>query len=171
MTSQPISTPSLSAPSWPTINRLIVNETIINILVSTPMYILFAWLTFPRDQPVPMWGLHGAAFDLIPSTFMPAIMVSLGSTLGLRLRIKKGMTAAGRFSSPLPSWLPLRLLSIGIAASIVVVPLALLALYATWHGAWTLSHLMLFKVAHAAFVSILATPFAVKAAMRFDVSP
>lgn len=108
---------------WPTLNRLMVNETIVNTMISIPMYLLTAWLTFPQTQPIPLWGLHGVAFDLIPATFIPAIIMALATTLVLRARIRKGMTAAGRFSPPLPRQLPLRLLVIGAGALIIMVPI------------------------------------------------
>ena len=109
----------------PPLSRLLAIEIGIATVANIAFNLFFAWLMFPRDQPVGLWGPSGMAFDMLPGTFMPALMMTFGITAGLRGRMRRGLSVAGGFTPPVPRRLWLRALTIAVAAVVAMVPVTL----------------------------------------------
>lgn len=118
----------------------VASEMRVAAVVNSALTVLAAWLTFSDSDPVPVWGLSGVAFDLIPSTFMPVLAMSLLTPVILHLRrTKESIPACDRDELGTWSrWLPRQLFARSFLLSclwlVAFVPFGAVLL---WSSGWT----------------------------------
>lgn len=145
--------------------RILATEAAISIVPNALVSALFVWLVFGGQTRVPLWGVHGLAFDLVPTTFMLTLMTTFALTLIVRARRRRGLAGADG-TLPLPRRLPLRAVALALLLCLVFVPASVLLLWLGWDGDWSYGRVMAFKIAYGAGVGLVATPLAVLAALR-----
>lgn len=146
--------------------RILATEAAISIVPNALVSALFVWLLF-RDTPaIPLWGMQGVAFDLVPTTFMLTLMTTIALTLIVRARRRRGLAAAAPGSLALPGNVLLRAVTLALLLCLVFVPLTVLLLRMGWSGDWSYDRMMGFKIAYGIAVGLVATPLAVLAALR-----
>lgn len=146
--------------------RTLTIEAGISIVPNALVSALFVWLLFRGTDAIPLWGPQGVAFDLLPTTFMLTLMTTLGLSLIVRARRRRGVAQVAPGFPRLPRLLPLRGIVLGLALVVVFVPVTVLALWATWDGPWSYATMMAFKIAYGIAVGLVATPLVVLAALR-----
>lgn len=153
-------------------NSVVLRETLISTVPNAVVSAGFVGLVFSGQSRIPLWGMNGLAFDLVPTTFMLTLMTTIGLTLLLRKRRRSGsLPAAAQGATPLP--LPrnpvLRGLALGLALLVLFVPVSVLILAAIWQGDWPFAQVMAFKIAYGVAVGWVATALVVLAVLREHV--
>lgn len=149
-------------------NGVVLRETLISTVPNAVISAGFVWLVFSGQSRVPLWGMKGLAFDLVPTTFMLTLMTTIGMTLLFRLRRSRGTLPVVEEEAPLP--LPhnavLRGVMLGAALLLLFVPASVLVLAAVWQDDWPFTKVLGFKVVYGVAVGYAATPLAVLAVLR-----
>lgn len=148
---------------------IVLRETMISTIPNAVVSAGFVWLIFGGQTRIPLWGMNGLAFDLVPTTFMLTLMTTIALTLLLRKRRRGGLLpAAADAAAPLP--LPhnpvLRGLVLGGTLLLLLVPASVAALSATWQGDWPYADVLVFKIIYGVLVGWVATPLVVLAVLR-----
>lgn len=101
---------------------LIARETAISMAINSALNLGFTLLAFGGKAEVPVWGVGGLLFDLVPTCFMISLMGSVVPSLINR-----------RHLSPAPSirFILLRGLLLALLAVLVLVPTVALLLRGT----------------------------------------
>ena len=148
---------------------VILRETLISTVPTAVISAGFVWLVFGGAERVGLWGTSGLAFDLVPTTFMLALMTTIGLTLLLRKRRRDGTLPdwpAGDRPLPLPRHPVLRGVVLGLALLLAFVPLSVLCLATVWQGDWPFGQVLWFKIVYGVIVGWAATPLVVLAVLR-----
>lgn len=148
---------------------VVLRETLISTLPNAVVSAGFVWLVFRGQSVIPLWGMNGLAFDLVPTTFMLTLMTTIALTLLLRKRRRDGAFADQRDAAaplPLPHNPVLRGAMLGAALLVLFVPVSVLVLGAVWQGDWPFAQVLVFKIAYGVVVGWVATPLVVLAALR-----
>jgi hypothetical protein len=123
-----------------------------------------AWLVFSGVDPVPVWGLGGLVFDLLPSTVLPVLAMGLLLPVVLRKRRAGGGLPACGWSD-LTGWsqfVPRGVVTHAVALALVwFTLLAPVAAGLLWGGGWNdapLSVVLLGKALYGALVGASVTP-------------
>ncbi len=145
--------------------RILATEAAIGIVPNALVSALFVWLLFRSAAAIPLWGMQGVAFDLVPTTFMLTLMTTFALTLIVRARRRKGLARATG-AARLPRHLVLRAVALALLLCVVFVPATVLLLAATWGGDWSYGQMMVFKIVYGVAVGLIATPLVVLAALR-----
>lgn len=154
-------------------NQVVLRETLISTVPNAVISAGFVGLVFREQSRIPLWGMNGLAFDLVPTTFMLTLMTTIGLTLLFRRRRRSGSLPAmahGAAPLPLPHNAVLRGLVLGLALLLLFVPACVVLLAAVWQGDWPFAQVMAFKIAYGVAVGWVATPLVVLAVLRERVS-
>ena len=135
-------------------------SAVLNALISA----LFVWLVFRGTDRIMLWGSTGLAADLVPTTFMITLMSTIALTLATRGAVRAGRLEGRRSRWRLPRNPFLRGLLFAAAATILLVPLTTLALWAIWSGDWSYDKVMMFKIAYGVALGFVVTPIIISAA-------
>ena len=147
--------------------RVLAVEAAIYIVPNALVSALFVWLLFRSVDAVPLWGMQGVAFDLVPTTFMLTLMTTIGLTLVVRARTRKGAVHAADAGFPaLPHNVVARALVLALTATVMLVPVSVIVLHLLWAGNWSYDTIMIFKVGYGVAVGLVVTSIVVLAAMR-----
>ncbi len=98
-------------------------ETIVGVVVSIAITLLFFLIVFGFSGPVEIWGQGKFVFDFLPQAFMIALMATLIPGLLTERKIRQGELQTFDARSRLPKSLPLRAALIAIAAAAISVAL------------------------------------------------
>ena len=153
------------------LGRILAKEIAVSTLVNVVFNVSFAVLLFDTAGSIPLWGRAGIALDLVPATFMPALMMTFGITLGIHRRIRLGLLEPTRYTLarlPLPRALPWRALTIALLATAIIPPPVVGLIALTNQEPWTWGGFVLFKLGFSVLHAALVTPFVVISAMRDD---
>jgi hypothetical protein len=150
-------------------NGVVLRETLISTVPNAVVSAGFVWLLFGGQARIPLWGMNGLAFDLVPTTFMLTLMTTIALTLLFRKRRRDGaLPAALADGTPLP--LPhnpvLRGLVLGMALLVLFVPASVAVLAAVWESDWPFAQVLGFKIVYGVAVGWVATPLVVLAVLR-----
>ena len=145
--------------------RVLVVEAAISIVPNAVVSAFFVWLLFRGVDAIPLWGMKGVAFDLLPTTFMLTLMTAFALTLIVRARRRKGLAAATG-AARLPRHLVLRAVSLALLMCLLFVPASVGLLSLGWDGDWSYNRMMVFKIVYGVAVGLVATPLVVLAALR-----
>lgn len=151
------------------LRTIMLQEIGISIVVTIAFNMIFALLLFDTGASIPLWGHSGIAVDLIPATFMPALMMTFGITLGTRHKVRQGTLRPGDYvlpKMPLPRLLPLRAVMIALAAVAVIAPVMVCLIALSGSTPWTWSHFIAFKLVFSILHAVLVTPFVIVTALR-----
>lgn len=146
--------------------QAIRRETAISIVINMMFSLVFFYLIFGRTDPVPVWGSAAFAADLIPQSFMVALMATLvpGAIMGRKLRA--GLVQPIASPSRLPRRRILRALILATVSVAVLAGAGSALLWLSgltsigWHAA------LLVKLAIGAAVAAAVTPAGLKAELR-----
>ena len=147
---------------------ILLRETLISTVPNAVVSAGFVWLVFAGQDTIPLWGMAGLAFDLVPTTFMLTLMTTIALTLIFRKRRRDGaLPLAG---VPVPLRVPhnpvLRGVTFGLGLLVLFVPASVALLAAIWQGDWSFEKVLAFKIFYGVLVGWAATPLVVLAALR-----
>lgn len=147
---------------------ILLRETLISTVPNAVVSAGFVWLIFAGQERIPLWGMAGLAFDLVPTTFMLTLMTTIALTLIFRKRRRDGALPPGGapLAVPVPRNPVLRGVAFGLALLLLFVPLSVALLAAIWQGDWSFERVLAFKIAYGVLVGWAATPLVVIAALR-----
>ncbi|MEE4209054.1 MAG: hypothetical protein V2I43_07300 [Parvularcula sp.] len=156
--------------------RYVRTETIVSIILSIILSLVFAWLVFPKTGSIPFGGMGGMAFDLVPTTFMIVLMTTVALSLLTRARKKKGTVSAldlsevpqGRsvvLAKRLPGHFILRALALAVGACAVFLPLMIGMLTVLNVSEMSFAPFLVFKAIYGAFLAAIFTPTILIAAL------
>ena len=156
--------------------KYVKGETMVSIVLSIIISLVFAWLVFPATGVIPMGGMGGIAFDLLPTTFMIIMMTTVALSILTGARRKKGAVSPLNLAVPgsglnlrlarvLPDNFFLRGLVLAISGCIIFIPLTIAGLDAAGVGSMTFWTFMGFKAVYGAFLAVLFTPVILIAAL------
>ena len=147
--------------------QYVVIETIVGILASVVMSVLMALLIFGRPKIVPLAGEHGLLIDMVPQTFMIALMTIFVSTILTRRRRRAGKLNPG--APPRTHRWPrhsfVRALLGGLITLIVTIPILWFVLPIVAPPLWPLWIMLLFKAGYAALLTLLIAPRVLRLAL------
>ena len=146
--------------------RILATEAAISIVPNALVSALFVWLMFGGRATVPLWGVQGLAFDLVPTTFMLTLMTAIALTLIVRARRRGGLAQVPPGAPHLPANVVLRGIVLGLTLCGLFLPVSILLLWLGWGGDWSYGSVMAFKIAYGVAVGLVATPLVVLAALR-----
>jgi len=144
--------------------RYILRETIISMVINTAFSLGFFLLVFPIGTPVRVWGLGALAFDALPQSAAIAAMSTLVPGAIAMRQVRQGRIARLEHSA-LPRNLWLRALVMALAAMVlggavsggVLLALGLPAI------PWTAA--LIGKLAYGAALAGIVTPPTLRAAL------
>lgn len=152
--------------------RYLAVETATSVVLNIVVSAAFAWIPFHGADNVPLWGPRGIAVDLVPTTFMITLMVSIALTLITRRRVRTGQVAGLNpavvgFSGF--RWLPRqvvwRALALATALTAILVP-AFVALFVVAHvELLPFDAFFVFKLIYGGLLAVVVTPVILLAAL------
>jgi hypothetical protein len=153
-------------------DRYIAIETRIGIGLNAVVSGAFVFLMFGGQATIKLWGMGGLAFDLVPTTFMITLMMTVALTLITRSRLKKGAVGPLMSARRLPGNVLLRGLTLALLATLVFVPVSVGALTLIWPmtGDWSFLVVLAFKIVYSAVLGIVLTPVILRAAFNDGVT-
>ncbi len=137
------------------LNVQLAIAAVLNAVISA----LFVWLMFGGVERIPLWGMNGLAFDLVPTTFMITLATTIALTIATRAKFGSGGARRGVPANPV-----LRALVFAPAATGLIVPPMVLVLALLWQEPWSYGQVMVFKVIYGVALGFLITPLIVRAA-------
>ncbi|GGI71451.1 hypothetical protein GCM10007973_05530 [Polymorphobacter multimanifer] len=144
---------------------MVRKETLVSTLPNAVISALFVWLLFGGQPTVPLWGPAGLAVDLLPTTLMLTLMTTIGLTLLVRHRRRRGSPPAHG-----SNWLPrhplLRGLMLGALMLVLFVPVSVALLALVWGADWSFATVLVFKIGYGVLLGWVVTPIVVRAALR-----
>ena len=145
--------------------RFLNVQLVISAVLNAAISALFVWLMFRGTTRIPLWGASGLAVDLIPTTFMISLATGIALTLATRGAIASAKFDRRERRRRLPSNFFLRASVLATGATVVLVPLSVLALALLGPAEWTYSAVMVFKIIYGVALGFIVTPIVVSAAM------
>lgn len=142
------------------LNSQLAVSAVLNAVISA----LFVWLMFGGMESIPLWGMTGLAFDLVPTTFMITLMTTIALTLVTRATVRRGLPRLDRQPN-LPANFLLRAVLLAVVATLLLVPLTTAVLWLLWEQDWSYWTVMVFKIAYGVALGFLVTPIVVRAAL------
>jgi hypothetical protein len=146
------------------VQRYIVIETAISIVINTLISIAFVFLVFGRADHVASWAL---ILDALPQSFMIALMSTFVPTLLTRKRLSAGKIPG--LPGSLPRWaasLPVRAIAaaaafaaLGVLANAVLIALAA-------PEALPFSTVVVLKACYGAVLALIVTPIMLRLALQ-----
>ena len=157
--------------------RYLAVETAISVFLNVLVSAAFAWFPFHGADYVPLWGPFGIAVDLVPTTFMITLMVSIALTLITRRRVRAGQVPAlnpTAISYPGFRWLPRQVVWRAVALAMTLTVVLVLGFVALFVVAGVdrlpFDRFFLFKLIYGGLLAILVTPFILAAALADPIS-
>jgi len=149
-------------------DRYIAIETRIGVVLNAIVGGAFVFLMFGGLANVGLWGMQGLAFDLLPTTFMISLMMTIGLTLMTRSRVQKGKIGPTAYNRRLPTNVILRGLTLAIIMTLLLVPLSIGLLMLLWTvtGDWPFLIVLGFKSAFSVLIGVVLTPVILRAAFN-----
>lgn len=139
--------------------RFLNVQLAISAVLNAAISALFVWLMFGGVDFVPLWGMEGLAFDLVPTTFMITLATTIALTIATRAKFGGEGARRGLPRNPV-----LRALVFAPLATILIVPPCVLALQLAWTEPWSYQRVMVFKVIYGVALGFVITPIIVRAA-------
>lgn len=155
--------------------RYIRNELLVCCVVNAMFGLAFAFLFFHDVSTIPFWGAGGIAVDLIPTVFMLTLMGNLAATYLTRSRVTNGKVspvdpgALGPIARYLPGNALVRVLTMAIVLTILVVPISIVGLILMGVSSMQFWLFVVFKVIYGAFIGSLSAPTILRAALGDSV--
>lgn len=144
--------------------RMVRRETLIGVLGNAAIAAIIVSLLFASRGEVPVLGRDGALFGIVPGTFMFTLGMTIGLTLTLRARVRKGLVPRiPRGSSPapgaaLPRNVVLRAVLLGAIAELCLVPPTFALLWLLAPPTWSFPVVLAANVAYFATLASFAIP-------------
>ena len=142
-------------------------ETISSFIVNGLLNLLSAWLLFRHRGLVPITGSNGLALDAVGETFIVTFLSFLVPVLIARSRRRKGLLPIDTDAPQKPSANPyLGALLVGLAFTVVLVPLDYLFLPKVLPYGATLRNVLVWKTAYGAVIGAIASFLAITRALH-----
>lgn len=155
---------SFENTAGPDLRKFLAVELAMSALCNGAINVGMAHLAFGGRSAVPLFGADGVAFDLVLTTFLTGLMMTLLLTPVLRRRVQRGSAPSlPRASVPgllasLPRNTLLRGAAIGTIGLFAVVPAMVVGLFLLDVHAFTFSSVVIFKAGFGAMVGVAMTP-------------
>lgn len=147
-------------------SRYLLIETLISIAINAAISAGFAVFVFAGQPEIGLWGPSGLALDFVPQSFMIALMSVIVPTALTRRRVDAGTLVARADKWPwLPRNLLLRALFAAVGSAVLLGGAATTLLAAAWTGPLGFPAVLALKISYGAFVALLVTPPALRAAL------
>ncbi|MFS2027215.1 hypothetical protein [Massilia sp. CT11-137] len=147
-------------------------ERLIAVVINLVLSLAFTALLFSNVQHVPLWGVGGIAFDLVPTVFMLTLMGNLAMTVTTRRRLRDGAIApmparlCGWVACALPRNGVLRVALVASVVTVAVVPVSVLVLWLSGLDSMSYQQYLGFKALYGPAVGALSTGIIIKAALK-----
>lgn len=145
--------------------KIIIQETITNMIVNAVLATIITWLVFRGKQDVPLiGGPESGAFGIVPGTFLFTAAITIALSLIMRRRISRGNVALLPMGSMpvirrfLPEHILLRGLALGAAIWVVLVPLTLTLLSTMLADRVSFSTLLIFYIVYFVILAAIIVP-------------
>ena len=152
--------------------RFLRNETVASVVINALLAALFARLVFGGRQQVDLWGSAGLAWDLVPTAFLIAFIMTLIVTMLTWRRLRAGSAPSVAWARAQHAWLgglprslPLRAVAMGLLSVVLFVPPAVLVLYQGQLCPMAPAGVYGVKIVFSAAVALVFTPVVLLAAM------
>lgn len=148
------------------IQRELITTAVFNILLC----VFFTYVFVPKAA-IALWGDKGIAVDLVPTAFMLTLLGNTVITLVTRHRLRGGKISpllpgrCGWLARHLPRHAALRIAVLAVGATVVVVPLSVLAFWMLGVQAVRFDHYLWFKACYGPLVGALTSRSALEAAL------
>jgi hypothetical protein len=154
---------------------LLLEQGVGSVVVNLPLNVAIAWLSFRGASEVPFWGSQSIAADTIATCFLLPLITTLIVTPLSRSRVRSGSVRPLDWTAGMRStlgWLPSgtwwRGVAFGALATLVIAPVALIALRVLDVDAMRFGPFVAFKGAFAAALGVLVAPMVAGYAIAAD---
>lgn len=143
---------------------MVRKEVLLAVLGNVVVAVIIVWVLFGGEELIPVLGTEGGAFGVVPGTFLFTLGLTVGLTLTIRGRIRKGVIArlplseAPSLARRLPQSLPLRGLLLALAAEICLVPATLALLSWLAPATWSFAAVLAFNILYFVLMCMLVVP-------------
>jgi hypothetical protein len=149
-----------------------IGAAVVNLAING----VIAWFAFGHLDVVPMWGQSSVTGDTIGTIFILTALTCFIATRIVRWHVRTGKAPAGepepgafRLVRKLPEGLGLRSVALAGVVTVVVAPLAVLALWMSGREGMDLRSFLIFKSAFAAGLAACVQPIvALRALMEHE---
>lgn len=152
--------------------RLVRNETLIGVVGNGLIAAIVVSLLYAAQQRIPLFGRDGGAFGLVPGTFMFTLGLTVGLTLTIRGRVRKGRVprllggAGFSLGAGLPGNVVARALLLALIAEFCLVPVTLGLLWLVAPREWSFHAVLALNVAYFMLLAALVVPVVAWRALR-----
>jgi hypothetical protein len=147
--------------------RYIVGETLISIAINVALSIAFVFLAFHGQFQIGLFGRHGIVIDMVPQTFMVALMAFLVPALITRRRLADGALIWIRSAARRPRFNAfIWAIAVAIIGTCLVVGISWLVLPKLCPAGVTFRSLLLAKAVFGGALAAAVTPWAIKRALH-----
>lgn len=157
------------------IRRFVQKETAASAAVNGILTAGATWITFSDQHHVPVWSIDGLAFDLLPSTFIPVLLMGVMLPMAIGARLRSGSERGGvplidrrdlrrhlRFWGRVaPRSMIVRALLLAFVLAFLFVPIGLAALWVSGLTAAPLTHVLVGKAVWGVVVGAIAAPLVI----------
>lgn len=158
----------IQSPHAAYIQRELLTASVFNAVLCA----FFTYVFVPHAAPVPLWGAHGIAADLVPTVFMLTLIGGTVMTLAARRRLRHGSVdtipdeQCGWMARRLPRHPAPRILLLALLMTAVVVPVSVAGFWLLGVNALQFGPYLLFKACYGPLAGALSVKPAVQAALR-----
>lgn len=151
---------------------MVRRETTIACMLNVVVTLVATFLLNRGREQIPLMGLEGAVWGLLPGTFLFTLIFTLVSTLVVRRRVARGGVRRlqpyedPRWSAWLPEPLLLRALLLAIAVSAISVGGVFAILHYRASDHWSLEAVMALNAVHFLVITWVVATLVVWRAMR-----
>lgn len=146
--------------------RMVRRETLIGIVGNGVIAAVVVSLLYASRETIPVLGTDGAVFGFLPGTFMFTLGLTIGLTLTVRSRVRKGLVpplGAGGASGwpaalPLPRNVLARAVMLGAIAEACLVPLTFGLLWLFAPRDWSFAAVLGANVGYFVLLATLVVP-------------
>lgn len=140
----------------------ILKETLISTIINALFSIAFFAALFHNEPELIFGGMSGLTMDFLPQTFFVGLFAALPSSLLTLKRLRIGtLSPSGMKSVPLPSQLPVRIISLALGSLILFGGGAVLLLSLSGPMEVSFASALVIKAVYSILITIIITPLAV----------
>jgi hypothetical protein len=154
---------------------MVRKETLIGVVLNIVVATIIVGLLYWGEEPIPVLGTSGGAFGIVGGTFMFTLGMTIGLTLTVRGRLRKGLlprlplSALPAFSQRLPQPLFVRGLALAVGAWILAVPVTWFLLGALAPTHWSFFATLAFNIVYFVTMCLIIVPYVVWRALSDPV--
>lgn len=152
---------------------MVRHETLIGVIGNGVIAAIIVSLLYASRQSIPLFGRDGGAFGLLPGTFMFTLGLTIGLTLTIRRRMRRGQVPRlGREADPaivgrsLPGNVIARALLLALLAEVSLLPLTFGLLWLLAPREWSFPAVLALNAGYFMLLAALVVPVVAWRALR-----